>query len=966
MKESATSFPSKHDKVIKRAPWVILLGVCLFLAIPRTQPFVLWLLGENRFIELLTFVFLLLGGIQGVILARQMKRQQDETYIWGFYLLFSLGLLFVGMEEISWGQWFFGFSTPPSLSGINTQGEFTLHNLKIFEDHLEAFPFLFGVGGLFGMRFARRSRLEKIAPSGVLLSWFGIIAGLSAVDLIQDFVVLQPTLDTLLNDLDEVIEMFVGISGFLLIWLNVRLWNPEADIVMPAFVGLKHAVQTSWTARLLAFLISLDVIFVGLHMLYTFTPVLQDIGFSLDTDQGYGEVYQYFKWVGIVLMFVALYKNKRAFLYLHWLLLFVYLFLDDSLLIHETAGAWLANLLQLPALYSLQGYDLGELIIAVFAGFFFLTTLFLAYPLSEPAARAVSQNLILMLAGLAFVGVVGDVLHAMAKNAWLSAWLGVIEDGGELILVSLITWYLAKGTASILEEENIRARVQTAVRAAALFGLFAMLFSLVQFSIPGFADNDGYYHAKMGLLFRQEGFKPTPPHLPLTILNEEAFYDHHFLYHAYLSLFSRMDPAMDGGLELTRSIKTASLWLPSLAFLAVWWLLRKQGVAWASIWTVGLFALSGDFLYRMSMPRAQSASLLILVLGFHGLLQKRYQRLVVLGFVYVWLYNAFPLLLGVAAAYTLATALTERTPTERRFDWQALVYPAVGILLGLLVNPYFPQDIVFIFKHFLPKLTDSTTLVGVEWYPYDTWTLVQDSGWALGIFLVGLLALSLQEKRPDRATLTAFFLTIILGVMLFKARRFIEYFPAFALIFTALSTRTLIQRWQEQTFLKRRWPVLLILLLAFPLVRTIQIAQTSMRTSDPPDRYAAAALWLKVYSEPGSTVFQLDWDDFPRLFFYDSDKVYTVGLDPTFMELQNPNLYAEWVDITQGKVDQPSELIREDFKGAYVFSDLDHQAFLIEAFEDPGLEEIYRDEYAIIFRVVQKPASGLVYDKSLR
>ncbi len=948
-KEIAPPFPSKLYQGIKFCPWLILLGYSLFTLIPRTQPFALWLLGENRLVELLTFIFLILGGIQGLFLAQELKRRRIETYIWGFYLFISLGLLLAGMEEISWGQWFLGFRTPQSLSDINTQGEFTLHNLKIWRDHLEVFPLLFGVGGMIGIWFSQRPTLQKIAPSHVLLSWFAIIAGLSALDLIQDFFVLQTKLDSLLNDLDELIEMFVGVSGFLFIWLNARALGPESDMVIPPLTRLITAIKISWSARLWAFLISLDVVFIALHILYTFTNVLQDSGFSLETDQGYGEVYQYFKWVGILLLLGALYKKKRAFLYLHWLFLFSYLFLDDALLIHETAGAWLATLLQLPSVYSLQGYDLGELIISAFAGFFFLTTLLLSYPLSEPTSREVSQNLIIMLAGLAFIGVFGDLIHAMAKNAWLSAWLGVAEDGGELILVSLITWFLAQRTAIILEEQNIPARVQTAIKATALFGLIALLFGLVQFSIPGFADNDGYYHAKMGLLFRQEGFKPTPPHLPLTILNEEDFYDHHFLYHAYLSLFAWIDPEIDGGIELTRSIKTASIWLPSLAFLAIWWLLRKQNVAWASIWTVGLFALSGDFLYRMSMPRTQSASLLILVLGFHWLLQKRYHLLAFLGFIYVWFYNAFPLLMGLAGVYFLVTWMT-----ERRADWKALAYPALGIGLGLLINPYFPKDILFIFHHFLPKLTDSATLVGVEWYPYDTWTLVQDSGWAVGIFLVGVFAMGWQEKRPDRATLTAFLLTILLGIMLFKARRFIEYFPAFALIFTALATRPLINQWHEQRpFLKRWWPAFLIILMAFPLVKTIQIAQASMRTSDPADQYSAATLWLKVYSEPGSTVFQLDWDDFPRLFFYDSDKIYTVGLDPTFMELRNPNLYTEWVGITQGKVQQPSELIREDFDGDYVFSDLNHQEFLIEAFEDPGLEEIYRDKYAIIFKITE-------------
>jgi hypothetical protein len=40
----------------------------------------------------------------------------------------------------------------------------------------------------------------------------------------------------------------------------------------------------------------------------------------------------------------------------------------------------------------------------------------------------------------------------------------------------------------------------------------------------------------------------------------------------------------------------------------------------------------------------------VLALGLHWLLQRRYALLVPLGFLYVWLYNAFPLLLLLAHA----------------------------------------------------------------------------------------------------------------------------------------------------------------------------------------------------------------------------------------------------------------------------------------------------------------------------
>jgi hypothetical protein len=485
------------------------------------------------------------------------------------------------------------------------------------------------------------------------------------------------------------------------------------------------------------------------------------------------------------------------------------------------------------------------------------------------------------------------------------------------------------------------------VAAGALFALFSGLLFYIQAGAAGLAGTDGYYHAKMGLLMRQQGLTPAFVWLPHTILNEASFYDHHLLYHLYLSLFAAVDPAADGGVALTQGAKWASVIMPALAFTAIWWLLRGRRVPWAAVWAVGLFAVSEAFLYRMSMPRAQAASLLVLALGLHALFAGRFRLLLPLGFVYVWLYNAFPLLLVVSGVYVAALFVT-----ERRLVWRALAFPAAGIALGLILNPYFPEDITFVVNHLLPKIGDSSTQVGNEWYPYETWTLVENSGFALVAFALGVIAWAWRKDRIGPAALTILVLTFIFGFMLFRSRRFIEYFPAFALIFAAVSAGPLLAGWVESRPRLGRWlPAGMLLALALPLAITVPDARASIATSKPADQYAAAASWLGERAAPGSLVFQTDWDDFPRLFFYNTSNVYTIGLDPTYMELHDEALFDEWVNITRGRVGDPGAIIRDRFSASYVFSDLDHEAFIAEAANDPLLTEIYRDEYAVIFAV---------------
>jgi hypothetical protein len=218
---------------------------------------------------------------------------------------------------------------------------------------------------------------------------------------------------------------------------------------------------------------------------------------------------------------------------------------------------------------------------------------------------------------------------------------------------------------------------------------------------------------------------------------------------------------------------------------------------------------------------------------------------------------------------------------------------------------------------------------------------------------VGTLALGWRAKRMDRPTLTAFALSVIFGFLLFRSRRFIEYFPPFPLIFAALSIAPLIDEWvaDRPRWQQRLVPLAMAAALAVPLAVMVPKARAAMSTTTPSETYAEASHWLRDHTPPRSMIFQTDWDDFPLLFFYNTADIYTIGLDPTFMEQYDPDLFAEWVKITRGQVERPGAVIRSRFGAAYVLTDLGHKAFLQQAASDPRMKEVYRDQYAVIFAV---------------
>jgi hypothetical protein len=493
-----------------------------------------------------------------------------------------------------------------------------------------------------------------------------------------------------------------------------------------------------------------------------------------------------------------------------------------------------------------------------------------------------------------------------------------------------------------------------------LFSSFFVLMYLIQFSSNSLVGTDGYYHIKIASLMRTEGLKPEFPWLPLTILNPGEFADHHFLFHVLLIPFTFGD--------LIQGAKLASIIFASFAFISIWWLLKNQNVSYAGLWALGLFAISEAFLYRMNMPRAQSLSLALLVLGLNFMLVKKYLFLTPLAFVYVWLFDGFPLLLVITLIYIFSEWMIEQT-----LDLRPLLYVLAGIFLGLLFNPYFPHNIVFIIRHLVPKFAVSNGVrVGNEWYPYETGQLLENSPLALMAFLSGAVALGLRKQRMDSRTATGLFIAIFFLIMLFQSRRYIEYFPPFALIFAALAWDPLIssRRRSESGSTAEFSPIIshgdssynpkwtwlvggiLALIIFAGIWFTAQDAQQSIMKAKSANRYSDSATWLAQNTPRGARIFQTDWDDFTRLFYYNTHNTYLIGLDPTYLHLKDPDLFELWVNITRGEEELPSKLIFQQFAAEYVFTDTSHKKFIELAGDYPGLVEVFKDEEAVIFQVV--------------
>ncbi|NNJ69800.1 MAG: hypothetical protein HKP10_00765 [Kiritimatiellales bacterium] len=195
----------------------------ILLLLPSTRSVGLWLLQENHPIELGTAFILFAGCAVSMVRAVKIRKVGGTFIIYGFYIVFGMGLLFVAMEELAWGQWLFGFETPEACKVINRQGETTLHNLAFFQGHSEFTRMTFGLGALAGVWIGLYPKFSKIGVPALLLPWIAIIIVHAGIDAFNDFIPIQPRFDLAINKTSELIELYIASTAFLYPFLNGRI-----------------------------------------------------------------------------------------------------------------------------------------------------------------------------------------------------------------------------------------------------------------------------------------------------------------------------------------------------------------------------------------------------------------------------------------------------------------------------------------------------------------------------------------------------------------------------------------------------------------------------------------------------------------------------------------------------------------------------------------------------------------------
>ncbi|MDX9702521.1 MAG: hypothetical protein RBU23_05695 [Candidatus Auribacterota bacterium] len=124
-------------KILQNLMWILLCSITLFWSLFSYETFKIFA-REDGWAENLTAIFYFIATLFFIIYLIKCHNKEQIYFLnfvgkYKFYILFLLMFLFIGGEEISWGQRIFNFSTPEDLLKINKQSEFNLHNIEFFD-----------------------------------------------------------------------------------------------------------------------------------------------------------------------------------------------------------------------------------------------------------------------------------------------------------------------------------------------------------------------------------------------------------------------------------------------------------------------------------------------------------------------------------------------------------------------------------------------------------------------------------------------------------------------------------------------------------------------------------------------------------------------------------------------------------------------------------------------------------------
>ena len=452
-----------------------------------------------------------------------------------------------------------------------------------------------------------------------------------------------------------------------------------------------------------------------------------------------------------------------------------------------------------------------------------------------------------------------------------------------------------------------REFLQDGSRFSRLFLVLAWLILMIWLGVirinampDGETANDAYYHIAMAERGPSVFCARKFPALDLSVWRD-TFADKELLYHFLLYGLVRVEKLFTA--EIHAPFHFPAMVFIGLLLASLLFAMKRMGVSPPLYLPMAFLAVMAapNVLFRMLMLRPHILSL-ILMLMLCGLLAEGTHRsrlvwTLVISFVYAWSYSNPQFILIPVCCFAVA-----RFPRDGRKSFLLIAASVLGILLGLLIHPQFPNTFI-IWKVqsfdalFGPLLSPGTRPYGTLMPPVEMMSpgvIWNRNALPMYIFayfnfvIFSRLAVRPGWKNIPPAVYAVGMMALLFTGGTFLVLRTIEYAGPFNGLFGALVWSMALR---EQIFLPgRERPVRFCLWLSL-LVFIPCIAASGMNISyskgvtPPAERIGK---WMERNLPEKELVVNLGWGDFPSLFHANRRQVFLWGMDPEFSIAADP------------------------------------------------------------------------------
>lgn len=564
-----------------------------------------------------------------------------------------------------------------------------------------------------------------------------------------------------------------------------------------------------------------------------------------------------------------------------------------------------------------------------------------------------------------------------------------------------------------------------AIRYFLIFVFFFGLFLSLQFSLRTFVSpDDGYYHIKHSWLYLKEGIQKAYNfnYLQFTTLKERPA-DIYFFYHLLLAPFTYFFNG-NNYQSLINSSKIFHSFLAALFFVIFYFVLHsfnekrddnKKILVNDLIYLFLLFSASYYFFFRLLMTRPHTLSLIFLLLGFYFIVKKKYFYLFLLSIFYTLSYSISFLILILAFIYFVCW-LFYYQGKNLYLGILPFIFSFFGLILGILLHPYplnylynayFVHLMVVFYRFFgINKLHLGGEMYYWELEPNTILLLITPLIFIFAYFLFIFENNKNWRKKINFETLYLSSLIFLFFLITLFIQRAIEYFIPFSVLFLSLIFKNNFLSFLENLLIKlknfdfhKEYSLkekltffdyffkylfsFLKLFLSHDLEKTkIYLKRISysliflffgliilkflinLKDDKALLEFNKVSSIISQNTNKSEIVFNSNWGDFPRLFFYNSYNFYVVGMDPTKMYLYDKKNYWRWLHISfngfscpkkncnQNDKEDIYQVLKKEFKTKYVVVSKSNNKKLLEILDlDNRFEKIYSGSYLVVYKL---------------